>query len=91
MFRTLSCLPLRRLAATHVLRSNPSLLLPAYHPRSFSSSPHRRAAEPDNSFLTNIRNTDLFQKLADKPDALQAISNFSQMLQEEGAWTVCRV
>jgi hypothetical protein len=52
--------------------------------RHFSSSPRPQAAENPDPFLTSIKNTAIFQKLADKPDALSALAHFAKVLQDQG-------
>ena len=66
-----------------------SLLLPrAYSPlllRQFSVTPRPQAAvEDEDSFISKFKNTSIFQKLADKPEALSAIQAFAEVLQKSG-------
>ena len=61
--------------------------LPPYRPafRTFSITPRRQAAEVPDEFLNAIKHTALFQKLADKPDALKALSDLYALTKEMGA------
>ncbi|KAF8665753.1 hypothetical protein AX16_000201 [Volvariella volvacea WC 439] len=52
--------------------------------RPFSSTLATRASEPPETFVTAFRNTSLFRKLADKPEALEALQNFAKLLQDAG-------
>ncbi|EGO01772.1 hypothetical protein SERLA73DRAFT_177267 [Serpula lacrymans var. lacrymans S7.3] len=53
--------------------------------RSFSCTSRLQAAEPqDDTFLSNFKNTPIFRKLADKPEALIALRDFAAILKERG-------
>ncbi|KDQ64682.1 hypothetical protein JAAARDRAFT_187988 [Jaapia argillacea MUCL 33604] len=52
--------------------------------RHFSTTPIPAASEPQNSILSNIKNTTLFEKIADKPEVLQALQDFAVLLQKHG-------
>ncbi|KAH7904455.1 hypothetical protein BJ138DRAFT_1119399 [Hygrophoropsis aurantiaca] len=52
--------------------------------RTFSFTPHLRAAENDDTFLTQLKNSSLFQKLADKPEALIALRDFANFMRDQG-------
>jgi len=73
---------LSRLKTVHLafLRPRP----PYQFRRHFSLSPRPQAAENPDPFLTSIKNTAIFQKLADKPDALSALAHFAKVLQDQG-------
>ncbi|KAI0320630.1 hypothetical protein OF83DRAFT_1052778 [Amylostereum chailletii] len=49
----------------------------------FSTSPRRLAVEPSD-FINNIKHTELFQKIADKPEALNALKNLATLVQDAG-------
>lgn len=60
----------------------------AYHPisfRNFSATPRAQASEED-AFISKFKHTEIFQKLADKPEVLSALSNFAALLKESGTW-----
>lgn len=52
--------------------------------RNFSLTPHPQATEDQDSFIANFKHTAIFQKLADKPEALTALKSFAKLLQEQG-------
>ncbi|EPQ59370.1 hypothetical protein GLOTRDRAFT_34057 [Gloeophyllum trabeum ATCC 11539] len=52
--------------------------------RRFHPCPRIQAAESPDSLIANIKNTSLFKKIADKPEALKALSDFAALLQEQG-------
>ncbi|TFK55859.1 hypothetical protein OE88DRAFT_1652367 [Heliocybe sulcata] len=52
--------------------------------RSFRPCARIQAAESPNSMIANIRNTSLYKKIADKPEAMAALRDFSALLQEQG-------
>jgi hypothetical protein len=64
---------------------------PRYQPthchalRTFSATPTRPAAEVPDDFINAIKHTSLFQKLADKPNALKALSDLYALTKEMGA------
>ena len=64
--------------------------LPPYRPafRTFSITPRRQAAEVPDEFINAIKHTALFQKLADKPDALKALSDLYALTKEMGAFSL---
>jgi hypothetical protein len=53
--------------------------------RTFSTTPRRLAAEVPDDFINAIKHTSLFQKLADKPNALKALSDLYALTKEMGA------
>jgi hypothetical protein len=53
--------------------------------RTFSTTPRRLAAEVPDDFINAIKHTALFQKLADKPDALRALSDLYALTKDMGA------
>jgi hypothetical protein len=53
--------------------------------RTFSATPRRPAAEVPDEFINAIKHTPLFQKLADKPNALKALSDLYALTKEMGA------
>jgi hypothetical protein len=53
--------------------------------RTFSTTPRRLAAEVPDDFINAIKHTALFQKLADKPNALKALSDLYSLTKEMGA------
>ena len=63
-----------------VLRPYP----PHHYRQHFSLSPRPQAAESPDSFLATFEHTALFRKLADKPDALSALTDFAKLLQTQG-------
>ncbi|THH20126.1 hypothetical protein EW146_g1148 [Bondarzewia mesenterica] len=52
--------------------------------RHLSVTPRRQAAELPSDFVNNIKHTELFKKLADKPDALKALSDLATLVKENG-------
>lgn len=64
----------------------------AYHPvhyrsfRTFSTTPRRQAAEVPDDFINAIKHTPLFQKLADKPNALKALSDLYSLTKDMGTF-----
>lgn len=54
--------------------------------RFLSATPRRQAAELPSDFLNNIKHTELFKKLADKPEALKALSDLANLVKEQGAY-----
>ena len=67
-----------------ILRPHPPLRLR----RHFSPSARPQAAENPDAFISKIKNTAIFQKLADKPDALSALAHFAMVLQDQGLFVV---
>jgi hypothetical protein len=55
-----------------------------YTSRTFSTTPRRLAEEVPDEFMNAIRNTALFQKIADKPGALKALSDLYALTKEMG-------
>jgi hypothetical protein len=53
--------------------------------RSFSTTPIRLASEVPDDFINAIKHTELFKKLADKPNALKALSELYALTKEMGA------
>ncbi|KAI0265131.1 hypothetical protein BC834DRAFT_880256, partial [Gloeopeniophorella convolvens] len=60
------------------------LLAQHYALRAFSTTPARRAAEVPDEFVNAIKHTALFQKLADKPEALKALSDLYDLTKQMG-------
>ncbi|KAI0053085.1 hypothetical protein FA95DRAFT_1475875, partial [Auriscalpium vulgare] len=48
------------------------------------STPRRQAAEVPDDFINQIKHTDLFKKLADKPEALKSISDLAELVKSLG-------
>jgi hypothetical protein len=68
-----------------------STRVPLYRPtqchtlrHTFSTTLHRQAAEVPDDFINAIKHTELFQKLADKPNALQALSDLYALTKTMG-------
>lgn len=57
---------------------------PAPFSHNFSSTTRVRAVEDPDAFISGFKNTSLFKKLADKPEALQALDRFSKLLRKAG-------
>ena len=57
---------------------------PRHVPRTFSTTPGRLAEEVPDDFINAIKHTSLFKKLADKPDALKALSDLYALTKEMG-------
>lgn len=53
--------------------------------RKFSTTPRRLASEDPDDFINAIKHTALFKKLADKPNALKALSDLYALTKEMGA------
>lgn len=53
--------------------------------RTFSTTPRRLASEVPDDFINAVKHTQLFQKLADKPNALKALSDLYALTKEMGA------
>jgi hypothetical protein len=53
--------------------------------REFSTTPRRLASEVPDDFINAIKHTSLFKKLADKPNALRALSDLYALTKEMGA------
>ncbi|KAF7981585.1 hypothetical protein HWV62_7798 [Athelia sp. TMB] len=51
--------------------------------RNFSASPTPQASESD-AFIDRFRHTEIFKKLADKPEVLAALSEFAAKMRESG-------
>ena len=52
--------------------------------RSFSFTPRLQASEDEDAFLSQFKNTSVFVKLADKPDALMALRDFAELMKAQG-------
>ena len=52
--------------------------------RAFSTTPRRLASEVPDEFINAIKHTALFKKLADKPNALKALSDLYALTKEMG-------
>jgi hypothetical protein len=53
--------------------------------RTFSTTPRRLASEVPDEFIDAIKHTELFKKLADKPQALKALSDLYELAKDMGA------
>lgn len=85
MISHLRVISFRRISTIHALRTAPSSLQAFRITRQqFSSTPHRRASEDPDVFISAFKNTALFRELADKPEVLQATKDLVRVLQEEG-------
>ncbi|KAI9467268.1 hypothetical protein BJY52DRAFT_1111830 [Lactarius psammicola] len=80
MLRTLS-LPfaVKRIAASRMYRP-----VHCYSFRAFSTTLRWQAAEVPDDFINAIKHTELFQKLADRPDALKSLSDLYSLTKEMG-------
>jgi hypothetical protein len=67
----------------NVTHGKPTSLLSQH--RNFTQTRAWRASEDVNTFAAHYQNTALFKKLADKPAALAALNDFTQMLRDEGS------
>ena len=64
--------------------------LPHDHWRAFLFTSCARAAEPDDTIYNNFKNTSIFRKIAEKPEALAALRDFGTLLNEKGcALSLC--
>src|SRR5579863_8396226 len=52
--------------------------------RTFSTTPKRLAEEVPDDFINAVKHTALFQKIADKPAALKALSDLYALTKEMG-------
>ena len=59
-----------------------------YTLRTFSTTPRRLAEEVPDDFINAVKHTALFQKLADKPAALKALSDLYALTKEMGVLLV---
>ncbi|KAG8732631.1 hypothetical protein FRC12_019193 [Ceratobasidium sp. 428] len=50
--------------------------------RPFSSTSTRRASEDEDSFMAGFRSSPVFDKLAEKPDALAALSKVAEFVKK---------
>jgi hypothetical protein len=61
----------------------------AYNPlsfREFSATPRAQASvESEDAFVSKFKNTSIYKKLADRPEALDAIKDFAGVLEKQGA------
>ncbi|KAH9062212.1 hypothetical protein EDB87DRAFT_1787848 [Lactarius vividus] len=55
-----------------------------YSFRAFSTTPRWQAAEVPDDFIDAIKHTTLFHKLADKPNALKALSDLYSLTKDMG-------
>ncbi|KAG1820383.1 uncharacterized protein BJ212DRAFT_1339769 [Suillus subaureus] len=60
-----------------------SLALPRCR-RTFSYTPRLQASENEDAFLSQFKNTSIFGKLADKPEALMALRDFAELMKAQG-------
>jgi hypothetical protein len=75
-----------RFAARSFAFSRASLYRPTQRQafRTFSTTPRRLATEVPDDFINAIKHTALFQRLADKPSALKALSDLYALTKEMG-------
>jgi hypothetical protein len=52
--------------------------------RTFSFTPRLQASEDEDAFLSQLKNTSVFEKLADKPEALMALRDFAELMRAQG-------
>jgi hypothetical protein len=52
--------------------------------RTFSYTPRLQASENEDAFLSQFKNTSIFSKLADKPEALMALRDFAELMRAQG-------
>ncbi|KAG2348682.1 hypothetical protein BDR05DRAFT_839516, partial [Suillus weaverae] len=52
--------------------------------RTFSYTPRLQASENEDAFLSQFKNTSIFGKLADKPEALMALRDFAELMKAQG-------
>ncbi|KAI9513157.1 hypothetical protein F5148DRAFT_276927 [Russula earlei] len=82
MLRVLS---VRCAARSQILSRTPRYLPVRRHtPRTFSTTPRRPAAEAPDDFMKALEHTPLFQKLADKPEAIKALIDLYSLTKEMG-------
>ncbi|KAI0068898.1 hypothetical protein BV25DRAFT_1910633 [Artomyces pyxidatus] len=55
-----------------------------HHLRPFATTHRRQAAEIPDDFINQIKHTDLFKQIADKPEALKALSDVAMLVKELG-------
>lgn len=55
-----------------------------YSRRTFLTTPSVQAREQDD-VLSKFKNTSIFQKIADKPEALVALRDFAALMKEKGS------
>jgi hypothetical protein len=86
-----SCLKQKMLVLWFAARSLALSRVSLYRPvqrqafRTFSTTARRLATEVPDDFINAIKHTALFQKLADKPNALKALSDLYALTKEMGA------
>ncbi|KAG8711282.1 hypothetical protein FRC11_003213 [Ceratobasidium sp. 423] len=68
-----------RIARTVLPRLSPA---PVSRARTFRWSAPSRASEDANSFMAHFKNTPLFNKFAEHPDALAALSKIAEFLKK---------
>jgi hypothetical protein len=52
--------------------------------RTFSFTSRLQASEDEDAFLSQFKNTSVFSKLADKPEALMALRDFAELMRAQG-------
>ncbi|KAG2146630.1 hypothetical protein DEU56DRAFT_785542 [Suillus clintonianus] len=52
--------------------------------RTFSFTSRLQASENEDAFLSQFKNTSIFGKLADKPEALMALRDFAELMRAQG-------
>ncbi|KIK95134.1 hypothetical protein PAXRUDRAFT_827320 [Paxillus rubicundulus Ve08.2h10] len=60
------------------------LFIPLRCQRPFSFTPRVQATEQDNTFLNNFKDTSVFRQIANNPEALMALRDFSALMKEKG-------
>ncbi len=82
MLRTLSLrFAVKSIAVSRIYRP-----VHRYSFRAFSTTPRWQAAEVPDDFINAIKHTALFKKLADKPNALKALSDLYSLTKDMGAY-----
>lgn len=69
-------------SARRPVRPSPIALLRCR--RTFSLTPRVQASEDEDAFLSQFKNTSIFAKLADKPEALMALRDFAELMKAQG-------
>ncbi|KAF9230512.1 hypothetical protein BU15DRAFT_57159 [Melanogaster broomeanus] len=75
---------IRHFALTARRPVRPLSLVGLRRQRPFSFTPRVQATEQNNTFLNNLKHTSIFQKIADKPEALMALRDFAALMKEKG-------
>ncbi|KZW04046.1 hypothetical protein EXIGLDRAFT_758349 [Exidia glandulosa HHB12029] len=75
---------LSRAASRAILAHTPTLPATVSRARLLSSTRPTGAAEDPSSFIANFKHSPLFRQLADKPEALQALSELAELIKSKG-------